>query len=69
MGYNNKDGNYSRKKMKMTVMQMIWKLLKLRIKHGNVPVKTWVQYEGFVDLYEPQCECHVFGEDPFISIY
>ena len=58
-----------REAKEMTVVQLIWKLLKLRIKHGNVPVKTWVQYEGFVNLYEPEYECHVFGEDPFISVY
>lgn len=66
-GYNNKDGN--REPKEMTVMQMVWKLLKLRIKHGNLPVKTWVQYEGFCDMYEPQVEKHVYGEPKFISIY
>ena len=39
---------------KMTVMRFIWKLLKLRIKYGNVPVKTWIQYQGFCDLFEPE---------------
>lgn len=63
MGYNNKDRNRFPKEM--TVMQMIWKLLKLWLKHGNKTVKTWVQYEGFCDLYEPQYECN----DDFISIY
>ena len=67
MDYNNKDGNRSPKEM--TVCMMICKLLRLWLKHGNKAVKTWVQYEGFCDLYEPQYECHVFGEDSFISIY
>ena len=67
MGYNNKDKK--REPKRMTVMQLIWKLLKLRFKHGNVNVKTWVQYEGFCDLYEPEYENHVYGEEPFISVY
>ena len=66
-GYNNKDGN--REPKEMTVMQMVWKLLKLRIRHGNLPIKTWVQHEGFCNLYEPQLEKHVYGEPKFISIY
>lgn len=58
-----------REPMEMSVMQMIWKLLKLRLKCGNVPVKTWVQYQGFCNLYEPQVEEHIYGMDKFISIY
>ena len=55
-GINNKDS--SRKPKKMTLSDIIWVLIKLWFKHGNVDVKTWVQNEGFVDLYEPKFEPH-----------
>ena len=58
-----------REPKKMNLNQLIWKLIKLRYKHGNLPVKTWVQYQGFCDLYEPQYERHISGEEEFISIY
>ena len=57
-----------REPKEMNVNQLIWKLIKLRFKHGNLPVKTWIQYEGFCDLYEPQLE-KKYGEGNFISIY
>lgn len=38
----------------MKVRTLIWSLLKLYFKHGNMPVKTWVQYEGFCDMYYPR---------------
>lgn len=58
-----------RESKKMNVRQIIWKLIKLWLKHGNLPVRTWVQYEGWCDLYEPKYEGHIFGEEKFISIY
>lgn len=61
-GVNDKDK--SRKPKKMNLRDLIWKLLKLYFRYGNLRVKTWVQYEGFVDLYEPQIE-----RDNFVSIY
>lgn len=57
-----------REPKKMTLNQMIWKLIKLRFKYGNLPVKTWIQFEGFCDLYEPQL-VKQYGESNFISIY
>lgn len=53
----------------MNVRQLIWKLIKLWFKHGNLSVKTWIQYEGWCDLYEPQYVSHIYGEKDFISIY
>ena len=55
-GRNKKDS--SRKPKKMSLSDIIWLLIKLWLKHGNVDVKTWVQNEGFVDLYEPKFEPH-----------
>lgn len=51
----------------MTVGQLIWKLIKLYFKYGNLPVKTWIQYQGWSDLYEPDYEN--YGGNHFISIY
>jgi hypothetical protein len=58
-----------REPKKMNVKQFIWKLIKLWFKHGNLPVRTWVQYQGWRDLYEPEYEGHIYGEGKFISIY
>lgn len=58
-----------REPKEMNVRQIIWKLIKLWFKHGNLPVRTWVQYQGWCDLYEPEYEGHIFGEEEFISIY
>lgn len=33
---------YRREPKKMNVRQIIWKLIKLWFKHGNLPVRTWV---------------------------
>lgn len=60
---------YKRELKEMTVSQLIWKLIKLRFKYGNLPVKTWVQYQGWCDLYEPGYEGHINYENHFISIY
>lgn len=72
MGSNSKNYMAEQKRViepkKMNVRQIIWKLIKLWFKHGNLPVRTWVQYQGWCDLYEPQW-CHVYGEKGFISIY
>lgn len=57
-----------REPKKMNLNQLIWKLIKLRYKHGNLPVKTWIQYEGFCDLYEPQFR-KTHGEGKIITIY
>jgi hypothetical protein len=53
----------------MTVNQMIWKLIKLRLKYGNLPIKTWVQSQRFCDMYEPQYERYIKNTEKFISIY
>lgn len=60
---------HRREPKEMNVRQIIWKLIKLWFKHGNLPVRTWVQYQGWCDLYEPEYEGHIFGEGKFISIY
>ena len=64
----NKQYKEMREPKKMNLNQLIWKLIKLRYKHGNLPVKTWIQYEGFCDLYEPQLQ-KMYGEGEFITIY
>jgi hypothetical protein len=64
-----REKTYRRELKEMTVSQLIWKLIKLRFKYGNLLVKTWVQYQGWCDLYEPEYEGHIFGEGKFISIY
>jgi len=61
--------NYRREPKRMTVSQLIWKLIKLRFKYGNLPVKTWIQYQGWGDLYEPYYEGHINYANHFISIY
>jgi hypothetical protein len=33
---------HRREPKKMNVRQIIWKLIKLWFKHGNLPVRTWV---------------------------
>ena len=60
---------YRREVKEMTVSQLIWKLIKLRFKYGNLPVKTWVQCQGWCDLYEPGYEGHINYGNHFISIY
>ena len=60
---------HRREPKKMNVRQIIWKLIKLWFKHGNLPVRTWVQYQGWCDLYEPEYEGHISSEGKFISIY
>lgn len=60
---------HRREPKEMNVRQIIWKLIKLWLKHGNVPVRTWVQYQGWRDLYEPKYEAHISSEGKFISIY
>lgn len=60
---------YRRELKKMTVSQLIWKLIKLRFKYGNLQVKTWVQGQGWSDLYEPGYEGHINYGNHFISIY
>ena len=57
-----------REPKKMNLNQLIWKLIKLRYKHGNLPVKTWIQYEGFCDLYEPEFR-KTYGEGKIIAIF
>lgn len=52
----------------MTVWQMICKLFILLIKHGNIKVKTWLQYQGFVNLYEPRYFANQV-EKPFVCIF
>ena len=53
-----REKTYRREPKKMTVSQLIWKLIKLRFKYGNLPVKTWIQYQ----------EGHVNYANHFISI-
>jgi len=60
---------YRRELKKMTVSQLIWRLIKLRFKYGNLQVKTWVQGQGWSDLYEPGYEGHINYGNHFISIY
>ena len=60
---------YRRELKEMTVSQLIWKLIKLRFKYGNLLVKTWVQGQGWCDLYEPGYEGHINYGNHFISIY
>jgi len=65
-----KEINTNRREPKeMTVSQLIWKLIKLRFKYGNLPVKTWIHYQGWGDLYEPGYEGHINYGNHFISIY
>lgn len=64
-----REKTYKREPKEMTVSQLIWKLIKLRFKHGNLLVKTWKQYHGWVDLYEPFYEGHLDYENKFVSIY
>lgn len=60
---------YRRELKEMTVSQLIWSLIKLRFKYGNLLVKTWVQGQGWSDLYEPGYEGHINYGNHFISIY
>ena len=53
----------------MTLTRLILKLIRLRFKHGNLPVRTWVQYQGWCNLYEPKYVGDVESEGKFISIY
>ena len=64
-----REKTYKREPKEMTVSQLIWKLLKLRFKYGNLLVKTWKQYQGWVDLYEPFYEGRADYENHFVSIY
>lgn len=66
----NKDKKVKKRiEKEMTVSQLIWKLIKLRFKYGNLLVKTWVQSQGWCDLYEPGYEGHINYGNNFISIY
>lgn len=66
----NKDKKVKKRiEKEMTVSQLIWKLIKLRFKYGNLLVKTWVQGQGWCDLYEPGYEGHINYGNNFISIY
>lgn len=60
---------YRRELKEMTVSQLIWRLIKLRFKYGNLLVKTWVQGQGWSDLYEPGYEGYINHGNHFISIY
>lgn len=66
----NKDKKVKKRiEKEMTVSQLIWRLIKLRFKYGNLLVKTWVQGQGWCDLYEPGYEGHINYGNNFISIY